>query len=83
MITLSEMNESVSFSLKLSNGKLPVEIYGIPKKWSYISWLKLNYLLPEGVIMGNAITLCSVCVGWACVLMDAHTYFHSSYFVCP
>lgn len=32
MITLSEMNESVSFSLKLSTGKLPAEIYDIPIK---------------------------------------------------
>lgn len=32
MVTLSEMNENVSFSLKLSTGKLPVEIYDIPQK---------------------------------------------------
>lgn len=80
MITLSEMNENVSFSLELSTGKLPVEIYDIPKKWSCISWRKLNYL-PEGVIMGNAILLCGMSVGWAHVLVDAHMYFHSSCFV--
>lgn len=79
MITLSEMNESVSFSLKLSTGKLPAEIYDIPIKIELYFMAEIE-LSPWRCYRGKCNYIMQT-LEWTHVLMDAHMYFHSSCFV--